>query len=38
VAVVPMRSDEFRCARCFLVHHRSQRVRLQGEDVCRECV
>jgi hypothetical protein len=26
VAVVPMRADEFRCSRCFLVHHRSQRV------------
>jgi hypothetical protein len=24
VTVVPMRSDEFRCSRCFLVHHRSQ--------------
>ena len=38
VAVVPMRTDEFRCSRCFLVHHRSQRVHLtDGEDICREC-
>jgi hypothetical protein len=38
VAVVPMRNDEFRCSRCFLVHHRSQRVHSRnGEDICREC-
>ena len=38
VAVVPMQSDEFRCARCFLVHHRSQLAsRRDGQDVCREC-
>jgi hypothetical protein len=38
VAVVPMRSDEFRCSRCFLVHHRSQRaVASDGGDICREC-
>jgi hypothetical protein len=38
VTVVPMRSDEFRCSRCFLVHHRSQRVQARnGEDICREC-
>jgi hypothetical protein len=38
VAVVPMRGDEFRCSRCFLVHHRSQRVKSRnGEDICREC-
>ena len=24
VRVVPMQADEFRCSRCFLVHHRSQ--------------
>jgi hypothetical protein len=24
---VPMRADEFRCSRCFLVYHRSQRLR-----------
>ena len=27
VRVLPMQSDEFRCSRCFLVHHRSQRRR-----------
>jgi hypothetical protein len=38
VAVVPMRADEFRCSRCFLVHHRSQRARASdGTDICREC-
>jgi Domain of unknown function (DUF4193) len=24
VRVLPMQADEFRCSRCFLVHHRSQ--------------
>ena len=38
VAVVPMRTDEFRCSRCFLVHHRSQLVpQRNGQEVCREC-
>lgn len=38
VAVVPMQADEFRCSRCFLVHHRSQLSRREaGGDVCREC-
>jgi Domain of unknown function (DUF4193) len=38
VAVVPMRSDEFRCARCFLVRHRSQlAIHRDGEDICQEC-
>jgi hypothetical protein len=38
VAVVPMQPDEFRCTRCFLVHHRSQlATQSAGEDVCREC-
>jgi hypothetical protein len=38
VTVVPMRADEFRCSRCFLVHHRSQRVvASDGSDICREC-
>jgi hypothetical protein len=33
-----MRTDEFRCSRCFLVHHRSQRVAgRDGTDICREC-
>jgi hypothetical protein len=34
--VVPMLGDEFRCSRCFLIRHRSQRAaRAQG--VCRDC-
>jgi hypothetical protein len=38
VTVVPMLSDEFRCSRCFLVHHRSQRVtRADGQAICRDC-
>ena len=38
VTVVPMRADEFRCARCFLVHHRSQRVTARdGSEICRDC-
>jgi hypothetical protein len=38
VTVVPMRADEFRCSRCFLVHHRSQLVTQRaGGDVCRDC-
>ncbi|MFC0506670.1 DUF4193 domain-containing protein [Micromonospora costi] len=38
VAVVPMQSDEFRCSRCYLVHHRSQlAAQLDGQEVCREC-
>ncbi len=38
VAVIPMKTDEFRCSRCFLVHHRSQLVHQRnGEDICREC-
>jgi hypothetical protein len=36
--VVPMMADEFRCSRCFLVHHRSQLAKRQhGQDICREC-
>jgi hypothetical protein len=38
VPVVPMRADEFRCAQCFLVHHRSQRGAQRGDqDICKEC-
>ncbi len=38
VTVVPMRTDEFRCARCFLVRHRSQlAVHRENEDICQEC-
>jgi hypothetical protein len=39
VAVVPLRLDEFRCSRCFLIHHRSQLAAQRGDDlVCRECI
>jgi hypothetical protein len=38
VTVIPMRPDEFRCTRCFLVHHRSMlAARPDGQEVCREC-
>ncbi len=38
VAVVPMQPDEFRCPRCFLVHHRSQLVaQPDRREVCRDC-
>jgi hypothetical protein len=38
VSVVPMRADEFRCDRCFLVHHRSQLlVQASGRRLCRDC-
>jgi hypothetical protein len=38
VTVVPMAADEFRCDRCFLVHHRSQLAARSGEAlICREC-
>ena len=38
VTVIPMRPDEFRCTRCFLVHHRSMlTTRPDGQEVCREC-
>jgi len=36
VTVIPMQADEFRCSRCYLVHHRSQRAGA-GVDVCRDC-
>lgn len=38
VAVVPIRVDEFRCSRCFLIHHHSQLASERGgELICREC-
>ena len=38
VKVIPMQADEFRCGRCFLVHHRSQlAVERNGDLICREC-
>jgi hypothetical protein len=37
-AVIPMQSDEFRCTRCFLVHHRSRLATSRdGQDICQEC-
>jgi len=38
VAVIPQRADEFRCARCFLVHHRSQLASTRdGKQICSDC-
>jgi hypothetical protein len=38
VKVIPMQADEFRCGRCFLVHHRSQlAMERNGDLICREC-
>jgi hypothetical protein len=38
VAVLPMQRDEFRCTRCFLVHHRSQLAAgPDGQEVCQDC-
>ncbi|MEV4808763.1 DUF4193 domain-containing protein [Micromonospora avicenniae] len=38
VTVVPMQTDEFRCTRCYLVHHRSQlAAQPDGRQICREC-
>ena len=37
VPVVPMRGDEFRCGRCFLVHHRSRLADRSGTQICRDC-
>ncbi|GAA4211452.1 DUF4193 domain-containing protein [Actinocatenispora rupis] len=38
VKVLPMQQDEFRCSRCFLVHHRSQLAAQKGNElICREC-
>ncbi|ALU41385.1 dUTPase (plasmid) [Kocuria flava] len=38
VAVVPQQADEFTCASCFLVHHRSQLAREKnGLKYCTDC-
>lgn len=38
VRVVPRRSDEFTCMRCFLVQHRSQLATSSGNElICRDC-
>jgi hypothetical protein len=36
VAIVPTQRDEFRCQRCFLIVHKSQRAE-PGADICRDC-
>src|SRR3981189_3112240 len=39
VRVLPMQADEFRCSRCFLVHHRSQLAyERKGDLICPDCV
>lgn len=38
VHVIPVRTDEFTCISCFLVHHRSQLARTKdGNNYCHEC-
>lgn len=38
VTVIPVQADEFTCGSCFLVHHRSQKVREKdGIAYCRDC-
>lgn len=38
VRVLPRQADEFTCSSCFLVHHRSQLARQDGNSyLCKEC-
>jgi hypothetical protein len=38
VRVLPRQADEFTCASCFLVHHRSQlAAERNGQPICKEC-
>jgi hypothetical protein len=38
VRVLPKQADEFTCASCFLVHHRSRLARTRnGQPICRDC-
>jgi hypothetical protein len=38
VRVLPRQADEFTCAHCFLVHHRSQLASERGGQlICKEC-
>jgi len=38
VRVLPRQADEFTCARCFLVHHRSQLAKEKdGQQICIDC-
>ncbi len=39
IRVLPRQADEFTCARCFLVHHRSQLAsEKDGQMMCRDCM
>ena len=38
VKVLPKQADEFTCASCFLVHHRSRLAESNGSQyICRDC-
>ena len=38
VKVLPKQADEFTCASCFLVHHRSRLAETRGSQlICRDC-
>jgi hypothetical protein len=38
VRVIPRQADEFTCAKCFLVHHRSQLAKETADGpICRDC-
>jgi hypothetical protein len=38
VKVLPKQADEFTCAKCFLVHHRSRLAEAHGgQYICRDC-
>ena len=38
VKVLPKQADEFTCASCFLVHHRSRLAKSNGTQlICRDC-
>ena len=38
VRVLPKQADEFTCASCFLVHHRSRLAKSNGTQlICRDC-
>ena len=38
VQVLPRQEDEFTCASCFLVHHRSQLAETRArQPICRDC-
>ena len=38
VKVLPKQADEFTCASCFLVHHRSRLAETKGNQyICRDC-